>query len=140
MGLVTKVTCDGCGLDLTTTGNCEDWRLVLTYEAKTPWYVAEGQRGGAVTSMAIEPPIKRTYYFCGLECLDQWRDHEHIINKLWKAFHDGWREKYGSKFDNYGSVVWSSPGVPEWLHDQAKVMFKAEADEQFPLDRNKDKA
>lgn len=67
MSITTEVTCDQCGADLTATGNCEDWRLVLTYEGKQI-------RGGMVTAMAISPPVDRTYHFCGLKCLDAWRD------------------------------------------------------------------
>ena len=77
MGRDIKVTCDQCEHDLTYTGNCEDWRLVLTYEAQTPWYVREGMRGGAVTAMAIAPPVDRTYTFCDLGCLAAWLARTH---------------------------------------------------------------
>jgi hypothetical protein len=70
MGRDTKVTCDQCAHDLTYTGNCEDWRLVLDYEAQEFC-------GGAVTSMAISPPLNRAYIFCGLGCLASWLATKH---------------------------------------------------------------
>ena len=74
MGRTEQIICDSqhCQKDLTYTGNCEDYRLVLRSQSKTPWYVREGRSGGAVTAMAITPPVARPYYFCGLECLKQW--------------------------------------------------------------------
>jgi hypothetical protein len=67
------VKCDGCDADLTFTGNCEDWYLVLGNESKRPWYQEHGYAGGAVTSMAMYPPVNRTHHFCNLRCLDKWR-------------------------------------------------------------------
>jgi hypothetical protein len=60
-----EVTCDQCGRDLTTTGNCEDFRIVLANESIPSW-------GGAVTSMAIYPPLEGTAHFCGVLCLGKW--------------------------------------------------------------------
>lgn len=68
----TEVLCDGCGADLTTTGNSEDWRLALVSQAKMPWYIAEGMRSGAVTDLAIAQPIQGDKHFCGLRCLRSW--------------------------------------------------------------------
>lgn len=61
----TKITCDGCGKDLTTTGNSVDYRLALVNEA-----IPSG--GGAVTDMMVYPPIERNVHFCGMRCLKAW--------------------------------------------------------------------
>lgn len=66
------ITCDHCGEDITVTGNCEDYRLVLESESRTPWYVLEGKTGGFVTAMAMQPPISRPHHFCGFRCLKEW--------------------------------------------------------------------
>ena len=63
----TEVTCDQCGADLTYTGNCEDFRIVLGNEGVP---IAPGI--GAVTAMAICPPLKGTSHFCGVNCLGKW--------------------------------------------------------------------
>ena len=74
---VNQVNCDGCELDITTTGNYEDWRLVLDCEPKTLWFIAEGKQGGAVTDMALSPPVDRAYHFCGIGCLVHWLAEKH---------------------------------------------------------------
>ena len=66
MPRTVEIKCDGCGRDLTSTGNCEDYRLALIVE-RIP------SRGGAVTAMAVYPPISQNAYFCGLSCLKDWR-------------------------------------------------------------------
>jgi hypothetical protein len=68
MGKIVKVTCDGCGADITTRSNSVDYRLVLKSESKP------GYGSGSYTDMLIDPPVDRDYYFCGLRCLDLWRD------------------------------------------------------------------
>ena len=68
-----KIICDGCGADLTYTGNSVDYYLILYYASKIPRYMKNGETGGAVTDMMIQPPIKKAAYFCGLGCLDKWR-------------------------------------------------------------------
>jgi hypothetical protein len=70
---VSKITCDQCDNDLTYTENCEDYYVVLGNGSKSPWYLRDGRRGGAVTAMAIAPPIKGgTKHFCGVGCLAAW--------------------------------------------------------------------
>jgi len=63
----TKITCDGCGNDLTYTGNEEEYRLALNLERKTihPDITY-------VTSMYFIPPIKKNKHFCGIECIEKW--------------------------------------------------------------------
>lgn len=60
----TKITCDGCGSDLTTTDNYEDYRIVLNSESIP-------SEGGVVTLMAIQPDIRRPMHFCGIGCLQR---------------------------------------------------------------------
>lgn len=62
-----RITCDGCGTDLTITGNSIAWRLALTPQ-KIPCH------SGAVTDMWIEPDLDRAHHFCGLRCLFLWVD------------------------------------------------------------------
>ena len=57
-----KVTCDGCGDDITATGNSVDYRIILADERIPGW-------GGAVTDMMIYPPLGKTMHFCGVGCL-----------------------------------------------------------------------
>jgi hypothetical protein len=66
----TKVTCDGCGHDLSVRTNSVDYRLVLQSESKP------GSGDGFYTDMVIYPSVDRAYHFCALECLDRWRDRE----------------------------------------------------------------
>lgn len=67
MGENTTVICDNCNADLTYTGNCEGYYLVLGNRSKR-------SKGGFVTAMAIYPPVERTMCFCGLGCLKQWME------------------------------------------------------------------
>ena len=60
-----SITCDGCGADLTTTGNSEDWRLALLNQ-----FIPS--RGGIVTDMAISPILKSDAYFCSVKCFLGW--------------------------------------------------------------------
>lgn len=60
----SKFECDDCGKDLSTTHNCEDWRLSLHVESiPNPHPTA--------TLMHIARPISRTYHFCGMTCLQK---------------------------------------------------------------------
>ena len=60
-----KITCDFCDRDLTTTGNCMDFRLALNVESIRP-------NAGFVTLMNLPPPMDRNKHFCGLNCLNGW--------------------------------------------------------------------
>lgn len=70
----TEITCDGCGKDLTYTGNCVDYRLALYNENIQ-------SRGVAVTAMMKRPRIKRDAHFCGVRCLRLWLDKNHPIKE-----------------------------------------------------------
>lgn len=81
-----EVTCDACGRDLTATGNCEDYRLVVKSEALPAWWQVEGLGGGAVTAMAVSKPIQKPHHFCGLFCLHRWLDENYgEQHEAWKA-------------------------------------------------------
>src|SRR5688500_12856702 len=108
MGKVVKVTCDGCGKDLTTRTNSVDYRLVLGSESKP------GYGEGAYTDMAIYPPTDRTYYFCDLRCLDHWLDRKHHEEALWKEWWDNWKEQNGKK-DQLGRL--SYPSAPREIKE-----------------------
>jgi hypothetical protein len=59
------VTCDSCEKDISTTSNCEGWRLKLSNDKIPP-------RGPTVTLMAAWPPLDGDKYFCGSKCLSAW--------------------------------------------------------------------
>lgn len=70
---LSPIICDGCGKDITTTGNCQDYRLRLTTFSPMPWYAAEGRDSGALTLMAVYPAIKNDLHFCNsLRCVKSW--------------------------------------------------------------------
>lgn len=60
-----RITCDRCEANLTSTGNCEDFRLLLSPEAIP-------SVGGFVTAMVMLPALDRDYHFCGWKCLVGW--------------------------------------------------------------------
>ena len=67
---LSPIICDGCGKDITTTGNSVDYRLSL--DTYTPM---SGSTSGAVTLMMIYPAIDATKHFCNnLECVKAWLD------------------------------------------------------------------
>lgn len=133
MAATHKITCDGCGADMTYTGNSVDYYLRLTTGSPQSWYMKEGRNGGAVTDMMIYPPIKGDHHFCGLECLDRWRGREKHRAGLWRDWHEKWREEHGSK-DPTGRVhSWRSP--PDEITQPLKAEFEAAALAAFPMSR-----
>lgn len=115
MGKDTKVICDACGYDLTTTGNAVDYRLVLGNESKTPWFIAEGISGGILTDMAIPPLVERAYYFCGMPCLAKW-----------------FTGKYPSLMEDYEDLQrhqrWLTAGAPsKWDEERFRAFVESEA-------------
>ncbi len=118
-----KVTCDGCGDDLTTRSNCVDYRLVLASESK-PGYGA-----GCYTAMMIYPAIKRTHHFCDLKCLDHWRNREQHYDKLWKKCWDTWVAEKGKTHGNWSSY----PEMPDDVRAAHDAEFRAAALAEFPL-------
>ena len=120
-----KITCDGCGSDLTTRSNSVDYRLVLGSESK-PGYGA-----GVYTDMMIYPPIDRTHHFCDLGCLDHWRGRELEYNRLRKDRSDQWAETYGTKDDD--GRVRSYPCPPEAILETWRTECRAAALTAFPI-------
>ena len=125
MGKTVKITCDGCGYDLTTRSNSVDYRLVLAAESK-PSYGA-----GAYTDMMIYPPVDRSYYFCGLGCLDHWRSRERYSNALRHERYDEWASEHGTK-DNDGRVR-SYPSPPQEILGAWESEWEAAALAAFPM-------
>lgn len=119
----TEIKCDTCARDLTYTGNCEGWRLALLPEA-------QAHRGGFVTAMAVCPPVDRGYHFCGLGCLDKWRDRERHKYKLRSAFWDAWKEAHGTK-DATGRIT-SYPSPPDEGRAERESEYEAAALAAYP--------
>ena len=129
MGKTVQIICDGCAHDITTTGNCEDYRLVLLAESKP------GYGGGAYTSMAISPPVDRAFYFCGLQCLDHWRGRKHHEAALWKEWNAKWKEERGTRKPD-GSI-YSYPCPPHETTAALHAEFERAALAAFPMKRIK---
>ena len=125
MGKTVQITCDACGHDLTTTSNTVDYRLVLGVENKP------GYGTGAYTDMMISPPIDRTFYFCGIQCLDHWRNRERHEDNLWKAWWDKWKEERGTKRED--GFIYSYPSPPREMTAAAGAEFKVAALVAFPM-------
>lgn len=61
----TKVTCDACERDLSSTGNQVNHRLALrseTLRAET----------GDLSTLFVPPEINREHHFCDLSCVCRW--------------------------------------------------------------------
>jgi hypothetical protein len=69
-----KIICDQCKRDITYTGNCEDYKLVLSNES-----IPHNPECSAVTCMASYPHIDHDVYFCNARCLKDW-----VINNIYK--------------------------------------------------------
>lgn len=67
---VIKVTCDTCQRDISTTGNCEEFCILLRDE---PMPQADGCV--AVTTMAPKRWIGDDRHFCSDKCLREWVEH-----------------------------------------------------------------
>lgn len=123
-----KVTCDGCGKDISTRSNIEGWRLVLSVES----IPADG--AGPYTCKHVPLPIGRTYHFCRLPCLDNWRSHDQAYKRAMNAKWDAWENENGTR-DEAGRI-WSYPSPPTEIQDQWKKESREIATEQFPLTRD----
>lgn len=124
---IEKVTCDGCGVDLTTRTNSVDYRLVLAAESKP------GYGSGFYTGMMIWPPVERTHHFCDLACLDQWRNRENHSKKLWEEWWDSWKAEHGSK--DIDGRVRSYPAPSEETLAPFRTKFEEAALAAFPMKR-----
>jgi hypothetical protein len=63
----TETKCDGCGSQLDDAGGMPTFGLTLS-TFKLP------SSGGISYDIAMSPELDRNYHFCGLNCLDSWRD------------------------------------------------------------------
>jgi hypothetical protein len=127
---VEKVTCDGCGHDLTTRTNSVDYRLVLASESKP------GYGPGVYTDMGIYPAVERAHHFCDLACLDRWRGRANHKMALWKACYAKWQEEHGTRHEGLnGASYWAYPGMPEETRKANDAEFEAAALEAFPMAR-----
>lgn len=123
-----EIKCDACDADLTYTGNCVDYRLVLASENKPIFPGA-----GFVTSMGMYPAVDRTYHFCGLECLDYWRDHERSYDAVRQQQSEVWRNEHGTK-DETGRIL-SYPCPPKEVQEVENKAAREMAMAEFPLPR-----
>lgn len=125
-----KIACDECEADLTYTSNCEGYYLVLGSASK-----AHYPGGGVVTMMGAYPPVKRTHHFCGLLCMDQWRDRQRHQDGLWRAWNEKWKEQHGTR-DETGRVR-SYPCAPDDVRKVNEAEFEAAALVAFPRRENR---
>ena len=73
----SPIICDGCGGDITTTGNSIDFRLKLSTYSPMAWFVKEGRNNGMMTDALIYPSIDGTKHFCNsLNCVKAWLGKE----------------------------------------------------------------
>lgn len=126
MTRTTEIICDGCGADLTYTGNCEDYYLVVKSASKL-------SRGGFVTEMAKYPPIKREHDFCDLVCLDHWRARRHHFEALSRDWWNSWKAEHGTKDAN--GRIFSYPEAPRQLVAERNEEFEATALAAYPMAR-----
>lgn len=69
MSAIHKITCDGCGNDLTSTDYVPGFRLTLRSEC-LPF------TGHTMACAMVYPPIKEPVHFCTIKCLRLWLDEE----------------------------------------------------------------
>lgn len=75
----TQVHCDECGADITYTGNCDGFRVVLSSEAM------QHEPGcNVVTDVYVTPQFPQPRHFCGEKCLVRWilAEYQQTIRSL----------------------------------------------------------
>lgn len=80
MPKTVEIKCDTCERDLTSTGNCEDYRIALLNQSIS-------SRGGLVTLMALWPALESDMYFCGEFCLLKWAQIRIDQNRIAREKH-----------------------------------------------------
>jgi hypothetical protein len=75
MGTNTKITCDGCGKDLSDFGAMPDYYLHLSP-------VRGKNSGGIVYAVCCYPDIEKSMDFCGLVCLGKWLNNKQNAHNL----------------------------------------------------------
>ena len=122
----TEIKCDGCGGDLTSTGNMVDYRLALNVESKP-------LRGNFATAMSISPPLERDHHFCGVQCLDHWRDRERLYVKQMQERIDAYIDTHGKRTE-FGH---SYPTPSQEMRTAWSYEARAVADAAFPFAHGK---
>lgn len=121
----TKIICDGCGSDVKTTRNIEDYRLSLIVERKS------GYGTGVYTAMYAYPAIKHDCHFCDLDCLDLWRAREKRYADLLSSDYNAWTATHSTQHAGYSTHTPPSDDMRNaWKEDARK-----RANEEFPFDR-----
>jgi hypothetical protein len=131
MARTTKVTCDACGGNLTSTSNERDYCLTLA-NTNIP------SRGGFVTAMLAYPSLDREHHFCNTACLDHWSDRRRFAAKKWSEWYAAWKEAHGSRDGRGRFRSWPSP--PADVEKAAGAEIDAAAMAAFPMQRPTDPA
>lgn len=130
MSATHNVKCDGCGADITYTGNSVDYRIVLANEGVP---IRPGIY--AVTDMGIYPSLDHSHHFCGLGCLDHWSDRRRYRDSLRQEHHEKWKQEHGTKHDNgLGMTMQSWPAEPEDVRVKLEAEFAVAALAAFPME------
>lgn len=120
-----EVKCDHCGGDLTDAGPRPTYRLALSPEAVP-------NSGDFLYALHVTPPIARPHHFCGLDCLDLWRDRERHYNARMRERYDAWAEEHGTKVDGRGL---SYPSPPTETQEIWKAESREAALRALPVER-----
>lgn len=121
---IVQIKCDACDRDLTDAGAMPTYRLELAPAAVR-------NSGGIMYGVAVYPPIDRAYHFCGLSCLDLWRDRERHKDGLWRARNEEWKQAHGHKDQNGRINSWRS--MPDDVRAAAAAEIDAAALVAFPI-------
>lgn len=121
-----EIKCDGCDGDLTDAGPMPTFRLELTPQAVS-------NSGSVLYSVAVQADIDRSYHFCGLSCLDHWRNRELHRGALWREWSDRWANEHGTK-DEAGRVR-SYPPAPEKVRESRRAEIDTATIEAFLMKR-----
>lgn len=66
MAEIRRITCDGCGADVTEVNGTAYHRLELESRPRRT------NRDNAMGSVCSKPLVGRVYHFCGVACLKLW--------------------------------------------------------------------
>lgn len=103
-----------------------DYRLVLASESKP------GGGAGFYTDMMIYPPVERVHHFCGLGCLDLWRDRARHRAAARKEWGEQWKQAHVTSRHADGRIF-SYEAPPEEVISSVEAEFEAAALAAFPM-------
>ena len=127
VGKNLEMICDGCGIDVTYTGNnYVGYRLALKVEARP-----RNPERRVFTMMGVVPPLERDHYFCNLGCLAHWTDRRRYLDALWRDWRSEWRELQGRR-DATGKIR-SFPAPDSEITASKKTEFEAAALKAYPM-------